>query len=362
MMNANFPSIVFDAERMKYPYTGLYQYCYHLAHALLSSDKRKENNLGLFLPASCHQKWSVTFPIIPQKTCYKYWTPLSWNNIKVWHCTYQLSSYDPPKKAKQVTTVHDLNFLHENKKTHKVKNSLQLLNKRIDRSDIVVCISHYVKKELLAYSPAIKGKKVVVIYNGCNSLSGSMQRPPYLLNLSSPFILAMGTVLIKKNFHTLIPLLQKNSYHLVIAGVQSDLSYVDKIRAEMAKWNVLDRVHLIGAVNEPEKSWLLYHCDAFCFPSIAEGFGLPVVEAMQLGKPIFLSAFTALPEIGGDVAYYFNTFAPEDMYEVFQKGMNHYQQNPHQCEEIKERASLFDWRISGNSYWDIYHELLTNSF
>ena len=115
-------------------------------------------------------------------------------------------------------------------------------------------------------------------------------------------------------------LLKDNDYELIIAGNISN--YFERILEEARKWNVEDRVNIIGPISEGLKHWYLKNCLAFAFPSIAEGFGLPVVEAMYYGKPIFLSSYTSLPEVGGDLATYFNKeFDPEGMRLEFIEGM-----------------------------------------
>ena len=93
----------------------------------------------------------------------------------------------------------------------------------------------------------------------------------------------------KKNFHVLPRILKGNDYRLVIAGNISSNSYCAEILEQAREWGVESRVTITGPVSEPVKQWYLQNCDAFVFPSIAEGFGLPVIEAMRYGKPIFTS-------------------------------------------------------------------------
>ncbi|HEY9046964.1 MAG TPA: glycosyltransferase, partial [Ohtaekwangia sp.] len=92
------------------------------------------------------------------------------------------------------------------------------------------------------------------------------------------------------------------------------------------------------------------------FPSLAEGFGLPVLEAMYYGKPVFLSKLTSLPEVGGEHAYYFDNFSPEHMREVFVKGMHHYE-TTHPEAMIKAWALRFSWDNTAKEYLSLYREL-----
>jgi glycosyltransferase involved in cell wall biosynthesis len=89
---------------------------------------------------------------------------------------------------------------------------------------------------------------------------------------------------------------------------------------------------------------------------LAEGFGLPVIEAMHFGKPVFLSKFTSLPEIGGDVAYYFDSFDGDSMRKTLDEGLQHYVQNKPQS-AIQKRSQLFSWEIAAKEYLEIYRSL-----
>ncbi len=90
--------------------------------------------------------------------------------------------------------------------------------------------------------------------------------------------------------------------------------------------------------------------------SIAEGFGLPVIEAMAFGKPVFLSTATSLPEIGGDAAFYFQSFDADDVQEAFKKGMNYYNTvNP--VLAIMNRAASFNWDNAAKKYLSVYRSL-----
>ena len=73
----------------------------------------------------------------------------------------------------------------------------------------------------------------------------------------------------------------------MIAGVTHQPWYQRKIEEEAKRLGVTERVIFTGAISENDKYWYYQNCTAFVFPSIAEGFGLPVIEAMYFGKPVF---------------------------------------------------------------------------
>ena len=134
--------------------------------------------------------------------------------------------------------------------------------------------------------------------------------------------------------------------------------YINRMRLQARKLGVSERLHILGPVSEEDKAWYLNHCLAFMLPSLAEGFGAPVVEAMKFGKPLFLSNLTSLPEIGGDVAFYFNNFEPNYMQEVFNNGLFEYQRNGLK-DKIVSRANDFNWEKKALAYLKVYQSLLS---
>ena len=82
-----------------------------------------------------------------------------------------------------------------------------------------------------------------------------------------------------------------------------------------------------------------------------------IVEAMYFGKPVFLSKETSVPEVGGDAAYYFDSFEPLIMQQNFADGMKHYEANM-PVEKIKQRASLFTYDNTAKQFIDLYEHLL----
>src|SRR5690606_36577767 len=119
---------------------------------------------------------------------------------------------------------------------------------------------------------------------------------------------------------------------------------------------VTDKVKVVGPVSAEEKYWYLKYCKAFLFPSLAEGFGLPVIEAMYFGKPVFISDRTSLPEIGGDAAYYFCDFDAAYMQGVLEEGLTCHDRLQ-RADAVREHAEQFDWNKVAAAYLDIYRSL-----
>ena len=99
-------------------------------------------------------------------------------------------------------------------------------------------------------------------------------------------------------------------------------------------------------------------CNAFLFPSLAEGFGMPPVEAMQFGKPVFLSNSSSLPEIGSDAAYYFPDFSSENMANCIKYNLSQFKSKPYlSSNRVKAQAAKFTWTNSMDKYLKLYRKL-----
>lgn len=349
--------IIFDCERMKYENTGLYHYCLNLGNYLKNYTDAAAEGLVFYTPFDALQLFGNKSQYILQNELHKFFLP-SLEKYTVWHATHQGSQYIPfrNKNIKVVLSIHDLNFMYDvSKSAQKKERYLRRLQMLINRANVIVCISEHTKKDVLFYCET-HGKQVTVIYNGTNALQN-----PALYSTSykpiKPFIFSLGTITRKKNIHTLLGLVNINrNLELVIAGRPDDADYYRQIEHTVAAKGLQNHVHLTGPVSEEEKSWYFKHCDAFAFPSTAEGFGLPVAEAMSVGKPLFLSNKTALPEIGGKSAFYFKDFSETIMQETFETGMNQYHKfNMH--DEIVEKGKEFCWNKAAQEYWKIYRSL-----
>lgn len=344
--------ITFDCKPAKYPNTGLATFCRELATALADEAQRNGEKIQLYIPKR--------FGEVPPGACARLYKSLDKlyyfcrRKPKVWHCSNQLSHIIPRLPGlRVVTTVHDLNFLYEKLTPEKRKRRERWVTRTLKRSDFLVTVSDFTRNDLLRHFDT-GDIPIRTIYNGCRPYEGPLQEPAS--PPSRPFLFTVGTVLPKKNFHVLPCLLEGNDWELFIAGNPSE--YGQQILREARHWGVEQRVRLLGPVAEAEKHWYLSRCKAFVFPSIAEGFGLPVIEAMHYGKPVFLSCHTSLPEIGGPYAFYFNRgFDRRLMQEEFRRGMDAWEKGQIDPEEMQQYARSFSWENAAKEYWKVYKEV-----
>jgi glycosyltransferase involved in cell wall biosynthesis len=349
--------IILDCERMKYPNTGIYSYCYQLGTRLKQQTNPRHEELSFFSPPSVNGIFGNDQNYITQNSLQKFWLP-SLKSYNIWHATYQSSDYLPvlDRKTKVVLTIHDLNFLYDDKKSKAKKEKyLRFVQKNINRSSAIVTISEFGKNDVLKHCN-VGNRPIEVIHNGTNSLE-----PPVLFGTSykprTRFLFSIGVINRKKNFHVLLPLLHHNrDIELLIAGPADDPDYLHFMRDAARRLGVEEKLRVLGPITEPEKSWYYRNCYAFAFPSLSEGFGLPVAEAMSVGKPVFLSDRTSLPEIGRDAAFYFNDFDEHRMQHVFTRGMQTYKDDKME-NLIKQRSSEFCWQKAASQYLELYRSL-----
>lgn len=355
--------ILLDLERLRYPYSGIAAVFRNLAKGFES-----ENNtfdLKYFGDFS-----SLDFSLskkIVWKKWHKFFERFS-QDFDVIHVSHQLSSYFQKnyKNSIKIVTLHDLNFLHENISESKRQKMLGKVNNNLKNADYVICISAYAKQDLLQNKHLFTFKKlkgIEVIHNGIElpaEKNYELGQFEYLKNKN--YILNIGVLFDKKNQKCLIEMLPFVEEDLVFIFSEEKQPYATELRERVKELKLEDRVHFLKNVSETEKYALLENCRALCHPSIAEGFGIPPIEAMAFGKPVFLSTFTSLPEIGGDAAFYFEDFDPKSMAETFKNKMTFYEDKKEELTlKIKNWTKQYDYKVMSSNYLRFYEEILEKS-
>lgn len=275
----------------------------------------------------------------------------------VWHSLNQNTKIEPYHDIPYVLTVHDVNFIHE------VSDDLNhprniLFKEKLKRANAITYISQFAKNSTHQYFD-VPDVPEYVIYNGNPSeilLDLKDYSPEF--SFKGKYLFTIGDFLERKNFHLLVEMmLHLKDYNLIIAGNDSR-SYGDQVRESITKHNLEDRIKLTGRISEKEKQYHLQNCTAFVFPSLREGFGLPPIEAMRFGTPVFLSNQTSLPEIGGDYAFYWDSLIPKTMAEKLEEGMIIFDNNELEYrKKLIERALFFNWKTAAQQYINVYKSL-----
>jgi len=220
-------------------------------------------------------------------------------------------------KCRQVVTIHDMQY-----KTHREDLSLFawlatdiLVRLAARRCDGIIAVSEFSKSEIVKYTSA-RPDKVTAVYEAVDSAFGvlvdSKSRDSLIRNLlggNEPYILSVANSYPHKNLHRLVEsfaeVMDKIDHRLVIVG--KPRRGERKLQSAIARLDDKSRVKRIDGVNGDELISLYQGADVFVFPSLYEGFGLPVLEAMVAGVPVIAARKASIPEVGGDCVVYFDS-------------------------------------------------------
>lgn len=277
----------------------------------------------------------------------------------IWHCLNQNTKILPKRDIPIILTIHDVNFMEE---TQDFKNNMirkLLFEEKLKRAHRIVYISQYSKDQTHRYFE-IKDTPETIIYNGC-TISNKLPNLKRPINAQKPFFFSVGNFLERKNFLSIIKMMEQcKDKDLFIAG-NLDTSYGEMI-VRYVNDNNINNVHLLDVVSEYEKQCYLEYCEAFLFPSISEGFGLPLLEAMKFSKPIVTSTKTCLPEILGDAGFYFKDFDPEAMLKTVNFALKDFNSNKASIlKAMQTKLEFFTWENAAKQYATLYEDLLKST-
>lgn len=254
------------------------------------------------------------------------------------HPTYYDPYFLPYKKGRRlVVTVHDM--IHELFPQYFRKDDIAIAWKRatILAADRIIAISQNTKKDLLKLYPSLKAENIDVVYH---ATSTQVRKS---VTSHSNYVLFTGNRWTYKNFtafvQALSPLLKKYDLRLVCTG--SAFSWQEAGLIEFL--GIADRVDCRFA-SEEELATLYANALLFCFPSIYEGFGIPILEAFAAGTPVVCSNASCFPEVAGDAAVYFD---PNDIVDMREKIESVISQGTLQNELVargRKRLESFSWQ------------------
>ena len=367
------PRVVIDLEKLRHINCGLGRFSLYLARELLarSDDCFKP---VFFLPDGSDHYFTDTpdanyssIKVRPwNKESFQRWVrPISRQFHKIdrpalWHVTHQTSKYLPfDESVPIILTVHDLNFLHTinpESQSGSIRRHSTHVQRLVNRADTIVTDSQFVADDLTRHIN-VSSKPIHVVPLGLARPATDVgDRPSWVPE--GPFCFSIGTFLPHQNFHTLLGMMQHlPNYRLIIAG-KKETPYGEKVVRERNAMGLTNRIMLPGVISDLERQWLYKNCAVFVFPSLTEGFGFPVLEAMQVGKPVALSNCTSLPEIAGDSGFYFPSYDAQQMANTVQNAVAKYRDDPQATIQSRERANSFSWQATAQEYARIYKTVL----
>lgn len=277
------------------------------------------------------------------------------------HWTNQLYKYRVRIAPVQIITVHDANYLHNDIKwLHKLKKSF-VMRRRLAQATHFTFVSQFTADDIKAHFNVTQPSRVIL--NGVTNLNTKPQdyydRTLQDMHLPDHFLFHISRWSRKKNVLLQLEMMKHlPEEHLVLAGTGT--RKFEQLVSDTIERLQLRNVTVVGRVSGERKAALLSRCKALVFPSLSEGFGLPVVEAMCFGKPSFITRLTSLPEVGGDISYYFSSLDPRQMADTVRQGLADFQSDPQaKAEALKARAATFNWDRAADQYIQFYTDILS---
>jgi glycosyltransferase involved in cell wall biosynthesis len=235
----------------------------------------------------------------------------------------------------------------------------------------IMTISEDARKDIIAVF-GVSPERVTKAYLGVDLPAG----PPdhdretlqqYGIPADAEYVLYMGPAIPHKNlprlvaaFEQVVRRLPDRKLLLVIGGPGSNLHGKDNlgaIHAAIEQHGIADRVRFTGFVPREHCAVLYRNAAVYCFPSLFEGFGLPMIEAMASGTPVVSSNRAALPEIGGDVALYFDPLNVPDIADSLYSVLTRLELRQAMIRRGKERAAMFTWHTMAATYMQIFQQV-----
>jgi glycosyltransferase involved in cell wall biosynthesis len=279
------------------------------------------------------------------------------------HNTYYFP-IKPPSNARGILTVYDM--IHEKYPEYFAASPFitRIKAASVATADHVICISQSTRRDLLARYD-IPEERVSVTHLGFDPLKsllgGESSRDFKLrvLGADAPYLLYVGSRVRYKNFHGLLgayaasALLRRNCFLLCFGG--GDFTAAE--RNAISKGGVEGRVRYLGG-SDPVLAACYANASLFVCPSLYEGFGIPVLEAMSLDCPVACSNLSSLPEVVGDAARLFDPFDLDSIRSALESVFD----SPSEATKLKERGrirgQLFSWRSCAENTISIYRRVL----
>ena len=297
------------------------------------------------------------------------------DRIDVLHCLGNTAPIVLASRVYLVITLHDVMFLQRGEF---VPNQLTWYQKwgRLYRALTVpfvakvaqklLTVSEFSRKDILALIPGIESKKVRVTYQSCNAIfntAAEIQKGDNLEEiLSKPYFFCLGAEDPRKNtlrmVRAYLELLKTSNtpVNLVISGYANwqNSSAYRAVQAAGAE----GRVKFLGFISISDLALLYKHARVFVYPSLFEGFGIPILEAFSAGCPVIASNLTSIPEVGGDAGLYFDPLNENEIVQSLMRLLTDARLRDKMIEAGRIRAQQFTWMETARKTLAVYRECM----
>lgn len=271
--------------------------------------------------------------------------------------------------VRTLLTVHDLSFVRvPDAAAPSLKAYLDVVVPRSVRAATHILADSQATKDDLITLYNTPPEKITVLLSGVETRFKPVTNPVSLMTMRTkyelgmrPYILSLGTVQPRKNYERLVQslgLLRDNGMDidLVIVGGKGWLD--GPLYQTIAQLHLEDHVHITGFADEADLPALYTGAVCFALPSLYEGFGIPVLEAMACGTPVVTSNLSSLPEVAGDAALLIDPYNIEELTHALARLITEDALRQQLIERGFTRAAGFTWDRSAQHLLEVYQQLL----
>ncbi|MGY5355740.1 glycosyltransferase family 4 protein [Wenyingzhuangia sp. IMCC45467] len=267
------------------------------------------SNMVLCMPKA--KVWQKLSSLWRQKAIVK---DLIADKIEIYHgLTNELPIGIEKTKIKSVVTIHDLIFVRYPELYSYIDGKIHFkkFKRAAQVADKVIAISEQTKNDIVEFLN-IPANKIEVVYQGCHASFKQTYTEDEKLEVATKFslpknyLLNVGTIQERKNLLTIVKAIQDTDHHLVVVGKETN--YAEKVKAFIEANRMKDRVHFLQGVAMNELAMIYQMANIFIYPSIFEGFGIPIVEALYSKTPVISSTGSCFSEAGGPNSIYINAY------------------------------------------------------
>ncbi len=269
----------------------------------------------------------------------------------LFHALNQRIDHRPAKRV--VSTFHDLFVITEEYSSREFRARFtEQARRAAENSDLIIAVSQFTADQVSALLDFDRSR-IRVVPHGVTPPSPFLQRP------RENIILFAGVLQTRKNVIRLIEAFESvpGDWRLFLAGSKTGYGAAP-ILARIESSPCRARIKVLGYVSRGELDTLYSRASIFAFPSLDEGFGMPVLEAMSNGLPVIASHRPSLLELGGEAALFVNPLCTEEIAAALQRLVNDPEVRNDYGQRGRERAQLFPWERAIRETYAVYRELI----
>jgi glycosyltransferase involved in cell wall biosynthesis len=369
--------IGFDAKRAFYNYAGLGNYSRNIISQLLRYFP--DNNYILYSPGK--KVFNESFPPedikinTPEKFLHKklpsFWRSfrltqqINEDQIDIFHgLSNELPASINQFKGKSVVSIHDLIFVHYPELYKKIDRYIYLkkFSYAADKADKVIAISQQTKEDLINLFNTPE-EKIEVVYQSCNPAFAVQLSPDEVnkirktYNLPGEFILYVGTIEKRKNLLKLLEAIHQGNISIPLVVVGKETEYTKLVHQFIAENNIKN-IQFLKFVPNADLPGLYQLADLFVYPSSYEGFGIPVLEALNSGVPVIAGKGSCLEETGGPDSLYVDPYNIEGFSQTIKTALEDNPLRKKMIERGQKFALNFTEEKTSQNLFRVYESLL----